>query len=169
MTGMNSFQVDSVELIPGTESLEISFLGLNGGTWIGSWIVTGVFKDNFIADGTAIFVADACGSQVQEESTGTINAQKPVMEFVLDITGSTPGLMSFGKNQAQSVSVESVKLTFDSVESTIGDGLVGRRLQLDLGGIITDLFSGNFANVTITLVVALLQTLLPPIFGGESF
>ena len=166
---MNSFQVDSVELIPGTESLDISFLGLNGGTWGGSWIVKGVFEDNFLADGAAIFVADACGSPVQEESTATITAQNPVMEFVLDITGSTPGLMSFGKNQAQSVSVESVKLTFDSVESTIGDGLVGRRLQLDLGGIITDLFSGNFANVIITLVVALLQTLLPPIFGGESF
>lgn len=178
MIGMNSFRVDSVELIPGTESLDISFLGLNGGTWGGSWTVKGVFEDAFTADGMASLVADACGSQIQEESAGAVNAKNPVMEFVLDITGSTPGLMSFGKNQAQSVSVESVQLTFDSVVSNIGDGLSGRRLQLDLGslldldliiGVITDLISGNFANVIITLVTAALETLLPPIFGGESF
>ena len=177
MTGLDSFLVTSVELIPGTENLDI---GWTGGEFSGSWKVEGRFVDDLVAGGVASVVADVCGTEAEAESAGTVIAQDAVMEFVLDIAGSTPRFFSLGKNQLQSVSIDpaSVKLTADNVVSTIGDGLGNRRLQLDLGGlldlslifdVIMSLIGGDFLGAITTVVVLLLETLLGPIFGGVAF
>ncbi|CAB9517405.1 expressed unknown protein [Seminavis robusta] len=159
LTGLGSFQIESLELVPGTESLELSFMGLSGASWSGTWNIKGVFGEAIGAVSEVVLSADACGLPLQETAKGMTSVANPGIDIRVSMNGSSPNLWSLASSFIESISVDSANLFFDSIVANI-DGLFGNGLELDLSTIFDGLLSDVLLNQLLPLLVNLLQSVL---------
>ena len=156
ITGLESFQIDSVELIPGTEELDISFLGMNGASWEGVWDIVGSFSRDIGINAEATLAADACGVALSETSSGLISAENPQLSIRMAMKGSSPSLFNLRSSLLDSVTIEDAKITFDSIIPNI-DGVFGNGLELDLDTMFDGLFTETLLDQLLPLILELLR------------
>jgi hypothetical protein len=159
LRGLNGFQIDSLELVPGSDRLDMSFLGLNGLSWSGIWNVRGSFDNDIEVDSEAVLSSDACGVPIAETSSGTVRVANPGLDFLLSMDGSSPSIFNLVSAVAQSINIQDAKFDFETILPVI-DGLFGNNLELDLATIFEGLFSNAFLNQLLPLLVELLQNAL---------
>lgn len=165
LSGLDEFQIDSIDLVPGTDSLDISFLGLRGASWSGVWNVRGRFGGNVEIGSDATLSADACGVPLQETSSGKISATNPGLDIRIAVDGESPNIFSLASSLAESITVEDARFNFDTIVADVL-GLFGNDLQLDLTTIFDGLFTDTLLNQILPLLLELLQNVLQ---GGLQF
>ena len=70
LTGLDSFEMQTSDLVPGSDFLETSgFLGMGGATWEGTWEFTASF-DSLSSRTDASIVAQACDFAIDEAVSG---------------------------------------------------------------------------------------------------
>ena len=166
LNGMESFQIDSVELIPGSSDVDVSFFGLNGASWDGVWNIVGSFADGIGIDAEAQLMSDACGEVLNETLNGVISAENPLLEFSVAMNGSSPSIFSSTGSLANSINVDDVRITFDSIVSEI-DGFFGtNHTGVDTQFDLSTVFDGLFAEVLFDQVAPIVTDLLTNAFDG---
>ena len=158
LQGLDSFEIESVELVPGTESLDLSFLGWNGASWSGVWNVVGTFAENIGLDTEAQIAADACGSVLNATSFGSILAENAGFEFQLGMDGSSPSIFDIAESVADSLTVSNAAFSFDSIQDDI-DGTFGgdSSTELDLTTMLDGLFTEELTEQVSPTVTELLE------------
>ena len=162
---MNGFKIDSVELVPGSDNLDLVMLGLKGATWSGVWNIRGSFNGDIEVDADAILTADACGQPLEESSSGKVKVSNPGLDIRIAVDGSSPSIFRLASSLAESITIEDAKFDFDTIIPDI-DGLFDNDLELDLTTIFEGLFSNAFLNELLPLLLQILQNILQ---GGLQF
>lgn len=165
LRGLDGFQIDSMELVPGSDSLDLSFFGLNGASWSGIWNIRGTFENEVDVDSEAILTADACGVPMQESSSGTVRVMNPGLDLRIAMDGSSDSIFGLVSAIAESITVEDGRFSFDTILPVI-DGLFGNGLELDLGTILEGLLTDALLNQLLPILLELLQSVFQ---GGLPF
>lgn len=165
ISGLDSFRIDAIELVPGSDNLDISFFGMNGVSWEGVWDIVGSFTRDIGIDALATLSADACGVALVETSSGVISAESPELSIRMVMDGSSPSLFNLRRSIANSVSLEDAKMTFDSIIPNI-EGTFGNGLDLNLDIIFDGLFTDTLLDQLLPLILELLQNAFA---GGLPF
>lgn len=158
LQGLDSFEIESVELVPGTESLDLSFLGLNGASWSGVWNIVGTFAENIGLDTEAQVSAEACGSVLNATSFGSILAENAGFEFQLGMGGSSPSIFDIAESFTESLTVSNAAFSFDSILDDI-DGTFGgdSSTEFDLTTMLDGLFTEELTEQVSPAVTELLE------------
>lgn len=159
LRGLEGFSIDSVELVPGSDSLDLSFFGFNGASWSGIWNIRGRFEGIVEVASEAMLQADACGVPMEETSSGQVLVENPGLDLRIAMDGSSPSIFNLASAVADSITVEDARFSFDTILPVI-DGLFGNDLELDLSTIFEGLFSDAFLNQMLPLLLELLQNVL---------
>ncbi|CAB9512319.1 expressed unknown protein [Seminavis robusta] len=163
--GLNSFQIETFELVPGTDPVfETSgILGTGEANWNGTWVFKAGFHD-LTADTSASITADACGVAIDESVGGSIVATNPTMNIQMTIAGTSPNLLMLGLSMASSIDVQQADITYDSLNLNIGG--FGQDIDFDIDAFLADLFVRNLREAVVPSIVEQLNNDLG---GGLGF
>ncbi|CAB9512177.1 expressed unknown protein [Seminavis robusta] len=135
ISGLSSIQVNSLELVPGTENINIGMQNIltPSATWSGTWLVNATL-DSLTAETSVTLSAQACGIPLEQKVTGTTTLQTPSLQASLTMGGDTDNLILLtSTSEITTAQAETIDLEFGAVDAGI-----------ELGGtLIPDFALGN--------------------------
>jgi len=146
ITGLSSVTINSMELVAGTEEIDVSFLGLDGATWKGTWVLNASFTD-VIVQLNATIPPDICGDNTTASVDfleGTMVLDNPSIELYIDLEGET-GIILVFVSSSRVTSAEVTKLEFDMGNYTID--LSSEDGQVEMGDALDDLLLADLSDV----------------------
>jgi len=161
VTGLDTFKIDTWELVPGTELWESSFFGPT--KWGGTWVFNASF-DEIKSSTNAGIQAEACGQGIDETIGGSITAVNPGLTFRMSIVGESPNLLFLGWSFADSINVEQADITYDSLTLDIGG--FGQTISFDIDQFLQDTFATNLSENVAPAIQEAMQSTLG---GGLNF
>jgi hypothetical protein len=155
LRGLDSFQIESWELVPGTEVWTTSgFLGMGQATWNATWLFKASF-DDITTETAASIEASACGLQVDESVGGAIVMTKPTWDLEVTIAGTSPNIVFLGSSLAQSIDFNDSTFTYDSLMLNIGG--FGQEVDFDIGAFLQEVFVRNLNENAVPAMMDALQ------------
>ncbi|CAB9527564.1 unknown protein [Seminavis robusta] len=140
LQGLPTFEIETFELVPGTERFELNWGGLGGATWDGTWVVRASF-DRLVSGASATISGDACLFGFDESVSGSIAMANPAMNFRIRIAGDSPNLALLGSSLAESIEFQEVSISYDSISLNIG--AFGGNVEFDIDGTLEQVFFSN--------------------------
>lgn len=117
LTGLGSIVVESIQLVPGTEDIQMQLMGLGGVTWEGVWVVDMSFAENLVLATTAALDGSLCGFPVQQTMEGTVSIVNVGATMKMFMAGTTGSIVVMRQSTAvHSVNMQEMDLSFDTVE-----------------------------------------------------
>lgn len=164
LRGLDSFQIDSWELVPGTELWTPSgFLGLGQASWNATWTFKASF-DDLISETAASIAASACGLDIDESVGGSIVLENPTLDLEVTIAGTSPNLFLLGFSVAESIDFNESDFSYDSLVLNIGG--FGQDIDFDIGAFLQDAFVRNLND---NIVPAMMEGLQSDLGDGLNF
>ena len=164
VTGLDTFEIESWELVEGTDLWETSgFLGLGEASWNATWLFKASF-DDITSDTSASIAADACGLSIDESIGGAIVMEKPTLDLEVTIAGTSPNLLLLGLSVAQSIDFNDSNFSYDSLKLNFGG--FGQDVDFDIGAFLEDIFVTNLND---NVVPAMMDALQNDLGNGLNF
>jgi hypothetical protein len=117
--GLSSININRLELVPGSETIEMAMLGLGGVKWNGTWLLNATFA-NLTAETSVTASASACGFPLQTTLTGTTTMLAPSLQATLRLGGETSNIILFtSTSQIKTAQVETLDIELGPVEANI--------------------------------------------------
>jgi hypothetical protein len=157
LTGLGGMDIASLSLVGGSETIDMSFLGLSGATWGGTWLLEASFP-SLTVETKATLSADACGGEslITETINGTITMNSPMATLQMIMEGETSNLLMFtGSSQVNTAKLLSFDFAYDTLTNNIGN--FGTVPTLDLEQSFGNMLIAKFTG---PLVMNTLQTAL---------
>ena len=153
ISGLSSIEVNRMEMVPGSETIDSSFLGLSGASWEGTWILNATFA-NMTAETSASLTASACGVPISQKVTGTTTFNDPTVEFTITMGGATANLLRFTtSSQITTVTIKEMNFELGSIDANLGS--FGTILQLDIGNTFDAFLLNELSDIIAPLVLNL--------------
>ena len=162
LTGFGTYVMDSMTAVQGTQNLDVSIFG--GASFESAFNVEGSLPGGLENLIRAEITADACGTPLQQSVEGVLSTiGEPSLNFRVGLSGSTPGLLSFGSSSIDAMAFTDANVVAGPVEANIafGDGI-----EVDLASVFETLFNNAIVDTIIPLITDILQTFLG---GGITF
>lgn len=171
ITGISDVNINKIELISGTEDIDVSFLALEGATWNGDWLFDFSFP-NITAETTVVMNASLCGFPVNQALTGSTTILDPAVVATVAMDGKTDNILLFRQSsQVTGAVVERMELTIGNVTADFGiDGDVVDNLNVaeSLQQQLLANFSNDVEPLIINVVNVFLENLAPFALDGSS-
>lgn len=90
-TGLETFRIETFDLVPSTDTFDIHLLRWNGADWSGTWIFRAGF-DEIASTMKGGMFANGCSYAVTDTFGGSSVAANPMIELEFTIAGATPSL-----------------------------------------------------------------------------
>jgi hypothetical protein len=108
--------INSLELLPGTEVIDVSFLGLNGADWGGTWLMKAT-SPSLQVETFVTLTAEGCEIVNRPVASGLATLNGASAELKADMFGETSNLLMFQQtSQVNTVTVD--YFTYDYVSIT---------------------------------------------------
>jgi len=154
MTGLATMDITRLELVEGSEDIDVPFLSLFGvqrATWSGTWIVEADFK-RFNAQTKATLSNTFCGFSFEEMLTGTSTLGDPTMAARIYLAGETSNIYSFNDN-SQLNEGKIREMTFSYASLTPRLGQFGDLVTLDANAPLVDIGQTGLADELQALIM----------------
>jgi len=159
VSGLSSVIFD-VELVPGSESIDMSFLGMDGATWSGTWLVNAAFG-NITAGTSATVNGFSCSrsTDIEQRFTGTTTLNDPKAQLTLKLGGETSNLLRVASStKLTTAQLEEFDFQLGILDANLEGS--GNLTQFDLGSSFDPWFVNEFSkDIGPLLVVALNEVL----------
>lgn len=121
ISGLSNFNINSLELVPGSETFQPIFFGLGGATWSGTWILNATF-DSVSVENSAGLKAQSClGDPIEQTLTGTTTLNQPSILIKTTLAGETSNLLLFAQtSQITSAEMEGLDFELGTVDAGFG-------------------------------------------------
>ncbi|CAB9526286.1 expressed unknown protein [Seminavis robusta] len=122
ITGLSSIQVNALEMVPGSETINVGMENILAGpsaTWNGTWLVNATLED-LTAETSVTFRAQACGIPLEQKVTGITTFQSPSLQASMTLGGDTGNLILMtSTTEITTAQFESFNLEFGSIDAGI--------------------------------------------------
>ena len=123
MTGLSTVEVTRLELVAGSEDINLPFLSFFGqqeATWSGEWILEATFQ-KLDAATTAVLSNTFCGFTFTEDLTGTSTVTSPNLAARIFLAGETSNIYQFNSNtQLNQASIRDLTFGYSTFDPSLG-------------------------------------------------
>ncbi|CAB9519530.1 expressed unknown protein [Seminavis robusta] len=147
LSGFSDMAIDRIELVEGTQDIDVSFFGLNGATWAGDWQFDVNFA-NIKAETTVSIKSTLCGLPVEQNVQAVASISSPSIGATIAMAGDTGNMVQFSQSsRLTSIGVREALLELGPIDTNFESN--GTVSQFDVDGQIADTLLNELAqNVT---------------------
>lgn len=171
LSGLTDVTINRIELVENSQDIDMSFLGLDGATWKGEWIIEMSFEQ-IMADTTVGLVASLCGFPISQTLQGIATIGNPSLALTIQIEGETSNLLQFSdSSQVTSAVVQNMELEVSSVDVVFAmQGNVIQNLNITEGleAMVLNQLSNDIEPLFISVVNSFLAADAPFNLGGND-
>ena len=163
VNGLGNMNLDKVEMVAGSQDIDVSFLALNGATWTADWKMDASFPA-VVGDTFVGLLGNLCGFPLNQTLNGVATVSNASVEVIVQVNGETARVLSFqDSSQVTSAVVQQVKLQLGAVALDFGvDGdLVQLNVTENLENMLLDNFSADIEPLVIQVVNSVLAAQAP--------
>ena len=175
MTGLSSLDITRLELVPGSQEIDIGLAALFGAAsanWKGTWEIDAKFGQNFNAETTTTLKTNMCNFTFEDMLSGTSTVTSPTAYMKIKLKGETTNIYDFqASSSLTEANIKEMTVGFDKVQTSLG--MFGGMAKVNAdeaatNSIQTGLDGGSLVPIIQSKVQQSINNNLPYTLGGNT-